>query len=65
MVLGLIQELPQNTSPPWGDMKLIELMGRPRFERGTIGLKVQKGDLTAFLFNDLPWRLLQPVHHNA
>ena len=31
----------------------------------TIELKVQKGDLSAFLFNNLPWRPLHTVHHDA
>jgi len=31
----------------------------------TIGLKGQKGDFSALYFNNLPWRPLQPVHHNA
>jgi len=41
------------------------MVGREGFEPSTIGLKVQKGNLSAFLFNNLPWRPLQPVHHNA
>ena len=31
----------------------------------TIGLKGQKGDFSALYFNNLPWRPLHAVHHNA
>ena len=30
-----------------------------------IGLKVHKGNLSAFVFNNLPWHPLHAVHHNA
>jgi hypothetical protein len=30
-----------------------------------IGLKVQKNDLSAFLFKKLPWRPLRSVHYDA
>jgi len=45
---------------------VIDLMvGRIGFEPMTIGLKVQRGSYLAFLFNNLPWRPLHNVHHNA
>jgi hypothetical protein len=40
-------------------------VGREGFEPSTIGLKVHKGNFSVFLFNHLPWRPLQAVHHNA
>jgi hypothetical protein len=34
------------------------MVGREGFEPSTIGLKVQKGNFSAFLFYDLPWLYL-------
>ena len=36
------------------------MVGREGFEPSTIGLKVHKGNLSAFVFNNLPWF---PLHY--
>ena len=44
---------------------VIFMVGREGFEPSAIGLKVQKGDYTAFKFDHLPRRPLHTVHHDA
>jgi hypothetical protein len=50
---------------PAGRCFYLRMVGRVGFEPSTIGLKGQKGDFSALYFNNLPWRPLHAVHHNA